>query len=105
MTVHEDNRRKLTSFPEAKILEIKEDCVVGGHYHKVKTEYFILSSGGAHLITNSFDEGHNTIFMQPGELITIPPFTEHTFHIKKGSVLIGLCSHEFDPTDDYKIQS
>lgn len=98
LTTNEDNRRKLTSFPEGKLLEIKEDCVVGRHYHKIKTEYFVLSKGSAKLQTTT-----ELVDVNIGELITIHPFTYHEFHIKKGSVLIGLCSHPFDPTDDYKI--
>lgn len=98
LTINEDERRKLTSFPEGKLLEIKEDCIVGKHYHKIKTEYFILSSGEAQLQFTT-----ELVDLTIGELIVIPPFTYHEFHIKKGSVLMGLCSHPFDHEDDYKI--
>lgn len=98
LIINEDDRRKLTAFPEGKMLEIKEDCVVGNHYHKIKTEYFILSSGEAQLQTTT-----ELVDLTIGELIVIPPFAYHEFHIKKGSVLIGLCSHPFNHEDDYKI--
>lgn len=101
LTINEDDRRKLTSFPEGKLLEIKEDCIVGGHYHKIKTEYFVLISGSARLIVNKDKQG--ILDLAVGELVLIPPLTYHEFHIKKGSVLIGLCSHPFDHEDDYKI--
>jgi len=96
--VHEDNRRKLTSFPEAKMLEIKEDCILGKHYHKVKTEKFILCQGNALLTVND----QNPIEMEIGKIYTISPGQIHTFKIKKGSILIGLNSKQFDSTDDYK---
>jgi len=97
MPINEDNRRKLIDFPEGKILEIKEDCVVGGHYHQIKTEYFILSKGSCLMILDNMK-----VPMRIGELYTVPPFTTHSFQIKKGSILIGLCSHPYDPNDEYK---
>src|SRR5688572_23611080 len=94
LTINEDSRRKLTSFPEGKMLEIKEDCVVGGHYHKIKTEWFVLSTGMARIVLNgtAYDMGI-------GELWQVPPDTQHEFHITAGSILIGLCSHPYDETD------
>lgn len=95
--IHEDNRRILEDWPEAKIITAKEDCTLGGHYHKIKTEKFILTSGHAVM------RYHAEVFeMKIGELYTVEPTRIHSFDIKKGSVLIGLCSHPFDPTDDYK---
>lgn len=98
LIINEDQRRKLTSFPEGKLLEIKEDCIVGGHYHKIKTEYFVLVEGYAKIKL-----GTVTKVMRKGKLIIVPPFTFHEFEIKEDSILMGLCTHEFDPHDDYKL--
>lgn len=98
--IHEDERRTLESFPEAKIIKVKQDCVIGHHYHKIKTEKFILAEGECHLYTHS---EHLHKQMKIGELIEIPPFMYHFFDIKKDSVLIGINSHPYDPTDDYKL--
>ena len=95
---HEDHRRRLHSFPEAKLLEIKEDCTIGNHYHKIKTEKFILCEGEAALIIK---DGETTP-MQIGKIYTVLPEQHHTFNIKAGSVLVGLNSMPFDPKDDYK---
>jgi D-lyxose ketol-isomerase len=95
---HEDDRRKLYSFPEAKLLEIKQDCTIGNHYHKIKTEKFILSEGQAQLEIK--DAGVTD--MQIGKVYTVLPEQHHSFHIKEGSVLIGLNSMPFDHTDDYR---
>ena len=95
---HEDDRRKLYSFPEAKLLEIKQDCTIGNHHHKIKTEKFILSEGQAQLEIK--DSG--TTDMQIGKVYTIAPEQHHSFHIKAGSVLVGLNSMPFDHTDDYR---
>lgn len=98
LIINEDPRRKLTAFPEGKMLEIKEDCIVGEHYHKEKTEYFVLCEGSAQIQFTT-----ELVDMPIGTLVVIPPFTYHEFHIKKGSILIGLCSHPYDPKDDYKL--
>ena len=94
----EDDRRVLHSFPEAKLLEIKKDCIVGRHSHKIKTELFVLCKGSAIL----YIQGKSATSMNIGEIYTVSPGEHHMFEIKAGSVLIGLNSMPFDPQDDYK---
>lgn len=101
---HEDQRRTLYSFAEAKVLEVKEDCVLGKHYHKLKTEIFILSKGECTVDYCSIENrGLESRKMLIGELHIIEPNTYHEFHIKAGSILIGLNSKPFDAADDYKL--
>jgi D-lyxose ketol-isomerase len=99
--IHEDNRRILEDWPEAKIITAKEDCTLGNHYHKIKTEKFILISGESLMIIHTL-YGNVKHKMKRGELYDMPPNTKHSFELKAGSVMIGLCSHAFDPTDDYR---
>ncbi len=95
---HEDNRRILESYPEAKIITAKQDCVLGNHYHKVKTEKFVVLSGYVVLtIGNKKSE-----IMETGKVYTVNPNEKHVFDMEQGSVMIGLCSHTFDYNDDYK---
>lgn len=102
MIVNEDNRRRLTAFQDGKLLEIKEDCIVGKHYHKIKTEYFVLCSGLAEI---KKIKDYQTTWKQIniGEIVIVEPFVYHEFYIKKGSILIGLCTHPYDPKDDYHL--
>jgi len=100
--IHEDERRTLEDWPEAKIITAKQDCVLGGHYHKLKTEKFILVEGES-IFTVHTQIGDVTKKMKKGVLYTVDPFTGHSFKLTKGSILIGICSHPFDSTDDYKI--
>jgi len=95
--IHVDDRRTLEDWPEAKIITANKDCVLGDHFHRIKTEKFILTSGEATMKVDL-----STIRMERGEVYTISPGQRHSFFVKKGSVLIGICSHKFDPTDDYK---
>lgn len=96
--IHEDERRILEDWPEAKTITVKENCTLGQHYHKIKTERFVLVGGEA-VIYIGREEPEDMII---GKLYTVFPGQAHTFHLQKGSVLIGLCSHIFDPTDDYR---
>ena len=98
---HEDNRRKLEDFPEGKLITAKEDCVVGNHFHKIKTEIFVLSSGEC-LMVKRINGKDIEVELTIGELVTCYPYEYHEFHLKKGSVLIGLCSHLYDPNDEIK---
>lgn len=98
MLSHEDERRKLFSYPEAKVLEVKKDCVLGSHYHKLKTELFILSKGSCKIM-----RGYITEKMELGKIYEVKPNEVHEFEIKEGSILIGLNSRPFDPSDDYKV--
>lgn len=95
--IHEDERRTLEDWPEAKIITAKKDCELGNHFHKIKTEKFILTKGTALL-----NLGGMLVEMQIGGMVTVNPGVIHSFRISEGSILIGLCSHIFDPSDDYK---
>lgn len=103
--IHEDERRILESFPEAKIIKVKQDCVIGEHYHKIKTEQFILCEGKCKLVVQNVGDikMKGSQSMRKGQLYIIQPNTYHEFHIEKDSVLIGINSHPYDPTDDYKL--
>lgn len=105
LIINEDPRRKLTAFPEGKLLEIKEDCIVGKHYHKIKTEWFVLVRGECrHIYWNI--GGVKVVFdssMFIGQIVIIQPMVYHEFYIKKGSILFGLCTHPYDPKDDYHL--
>jgi len=95
--IHEDERRRLEDWPEAKIITAKKDCILGNHYHKIKTEKFILITGKGVITVNGVADE-----MIKGNLYTIYPDQMHSFNLAEDSVLIGLCSHPFDPNDDYK---
>lgn len=95
--IHEDERRILEDWPEAKIITAKRNCLLGNHFHKVKVEMFVLTSGIGRIVRNGVSEK-----MVIGKLYKVTPGTLHSFYLSPGSVMVGLCSHVFDPTDDYK---
>jgi len=103
-TKHSDERRDLQSFPEAKVITLKKDATIGGHYHKLKDEHFILSEGAGYLRTGAGLEQWQEP-MQIGKIYTVKAGTPHWFDLTSGSVLVGLNSRPFDPSDDYRISS
>lgn len=99
--IHEDDRRILEDWPEAKFITAKQDCTVGNHYHKIKTEKFIVISGNVTMIISTVI-GDVEKKMKVGKMYVIDPGVKHSFRMVKDSVLLGVCSHPYDPTDDYR---
>jgi len=100
-TVHSDERRDLESFPDAKLIRAKKDTVVGQHFHKLKEEKFMLSEGSVEL---RLGQPAERIPMRIGQIYSVKPGLYHEFHMTKGSVMIGLNSRPYDPSDDYRLE-
>jgi GDPmannose 4,6-dehydratase len=99
-TTHEDDRRTLRSYPEGKVLRLKKDTVIGGHYHKHKDELFILSEGEGTIWLGDDAPAEMSI----GKLYEVRAGTPHWFQLKAGSVLVGLNSRLWDPADDHHVK-
>lgn len=99
-TTHEDDRRTLQSYPEAKVLRLKKDTQIGGHYHKHKDELFILSKGSGTIWLG--DEP--PVEMEIGPIYEVKAGTPHWFQLTAGSVLVGLNSRPWDPADDHHVK-
>ena len=97
---HEDERRKLISSPyrggEIKTIQAKKDCVLGNHYHKIKTEDFRLIHGVG---TITIEDITHPLIVGLHYIVDINQ--RHSFSLKKDAVLNCICSHPYDKTDDY----
>ena len=103
MFIHDDDRRTLIEWSGGKVskaLVAKDNCVVGDHYHRNKEERFLLLKGSAKVVVGN--AMNDTVFA-PFEF-TVPPDTYHKFNLSRGSILLGVCSEEFDPADEIKGQ-
>lgn len=104
MKVHEDDRRKLVDWSDGletatcKVITAKEDCVLGRHYHKLKTERFMLVAGEAEIEREGTREKHS---MALHYAYVVIPYEVHTFYLKKGAILIALIDKVYDHEDDY----
>lgn len=99
---HEDERRTLTSIPykkgEIKIIVAKQDCELGHHFHKIKTEEFRLIKGPGIITRDHFDD---KMLLYTDYIIE--PNIHHSFFLKKDSILFCICSHPYNQKDDYGI--
>jgi len=110
MNSHTDERRTLIEFGDngnwklCKVVEVKKDCILGKHYHKEKDESFMLVSGSGTIQVDSPNEivPHIREKMKLFKEYFVPANMIHEFSLTKNSILIGLCSKEFDPKDDYQ---
>lgn len=97
---HEDDRRLLISFPykegEYKLIKVKKDSTLGKHYHRIKTENFVLIAGAGAKTINGV-----TTPLELFQPFTVWPGDRHSFSLVKDSVLSCVCSHPYDPNDDY----
>jgi len=104
MMKHEDNRRILTewiaNFPitTVKILEVKEDCELGNHYHNIKQDFFYLLKGmGTYRIGDVYGE------ISEGQSLTALPKEAHTFYLTKGSILLEASTTPYNKNDEIQI--
>ena len=101
--IHEDNRRTLIDWSDrlpieaVKTVVANEDCELGNHYHKIKTERFMMIRG--EIICKI--EKDPPFKMQQFKAVKIKPGVTHTFKMKKGSILQCLTDKKYDPKDDY----
>ncbi len=101
MFIHEDDRRKLIEWDGgvvSKALIARRVCTVGDHYHRNKEERFLLLKGAATIIIG--DDFSEKVFA-PFEF-TVPVNTYHRFELRKGTILLCVCSGLFDPDDEIK---
>jgi len=101
---HEDNRRKLiewiSDFPIrcCKILIMKENGEVGGHYHNKKIDTFYLLKGGG-----TFEIGDTAGTLIEGGCYRATMGELHTFKLKAGSILLEASTTPFDKNDENKV--
>ena len=103
MKLNEDSRRLLIDWNDGmpietvKIVTAKETCVLGNHYHKEKTERFMLLAGQA---TYKLDDSRpeTMIINKP---VIIKPNVKHEFILTEGSLMICLVDRLYDAKDDY----
>ncbi len=101
MYKHEDERRCLIewatgSFKECKVAIMKEDGVLGDHWHANKDEVFMLLQGYGGILRR----GDMATKIEPHEVYEIPRGTYHAFYLTKGSVLLGAATELYDKSDE-----
>ena len=110
--VHEDNRRAIYEVNgsdfSVQYFKINSEPVLkglGNHYHRKKSEVFtILSGGGLVLLQDVNNDGQpvgevRVQELNPRDVVTIPSFVVHTFHLRPDSEMHCYSTKPFDPND------
>lgn len=102
---HEDDRRVLYdwaegSFKSAKAVIIKQESVIGDHYHNNKDEEFFLLQGKFKVlfVAGSLD----TVDQDAPCYVYVPRGAYHRFVLDPGSILLGTATEPFDKHDEHK---
>lgn len=82
----------------SKILSVKRDYQCSLHYHKLKDEMFLVTSGHIRL-----EKGDETIHMMPGSFVRIPPGITHRFRGIQDSEILEISTHHTE-ADSYRIE-
>lgn len=107
MKLSEDHRRLLIDWNDGidiktcKIVKAKDDCLLGDHYHKEKTERFMLLHGSAKYSLDGSDMQQ----MTPLKPLIVKPNVVHSFYLTQGSLLLCLVDRLYDESDDYKLEN
>lgn len=98
---HEDDRRSLVEWIAdypikcCKVLVMKQDGVVGAHYHKNKADTFYLLKGSGDFI---IDKVAGKI--EEGDCMRAEKGERHTFRLKAGSILLEASTTPYDKEDE-----
>lgn len=101
---HEDDRRILTEWISnsevrtCKILEVKQDSVLGNHYHNKKVDTFYLLKG-----YGTYKIGDEEGIMYEGKCLRAEIGQPHTFSLRAGSILLESASTPYDKEDEIQI--
>ena len=101
---HEDTRRRIEEYNgsdfSVQLFEIYTEIPLGNHYHKRKTETFIILVGGGRLLLQHMSGGVvEEKRLARGDVIRMSPLVAHTFFLTPGSQMVCYSSVPFDPND------
>lgn len=93
--VHEDNRRSLTEVysgeftaRQIKVLKIKEDSILGNHYHPYGQFFYMLTGEADYTFVNIETGENQNIKMVGGDFIRIEKNIAHKSVMKAGNVMV-----------------
>ncbi len=106
---HEDERRILTEyisgipFKRAKVIETKEKCVLGKHYHNLSDSvFYMLYGGGRYYLKPLNGDAIEDEFFE-GECLFVPKGVIHTFVLDAYSIMLETASEIYDKNDEIQV--
>ena len=103
---HEDDRRIIheINFADSAVQEftLKKEAILGNHYHKEKSETFVVTKGKGIVVLCPLDTDGNKIGeptqanIHENMVINIPKYMAHTFKLEEGTVMLCYSSAPYD---------
>ena len=94
---HEDERRALTAIfngdlgfdvKQIKYIKVKEDSLLGDHYHPYKEFFYVLQGHSEVTLLDIETKERKVYILKEGNRLIIPPRIAHKAFIKKGTIMI-----------------
>lgn len=103
--VRQDERGSLVQlatglWKQINVLFIKRDNTFGGHFHKEKTELFVVMKGEIQVQITKKKRGRVYHF-KAGDSFIIEPLDKHTILAVEDSQMVELITEEYDIGDTY----
>lgn len=93
--VHEDDRRSLTEVfngefvaKQLKILHVKNDSILGNHYHPYRQFFYMLKGGAEYAFVNIKNGERRDVKAVEGDLIFINKKIAHATKQKAGNITV-----------------
>ena len=104
--IRESERGRLTqiitrNFKQLNLLEIKKDCVFGGHYHKKKEESFYVIRGKVRVQISVGDKDKVYTF-NPADCFLVECWDKHTITALEDSIIVETLSEPYTEEDVYE---
>lgn len=99
---HEDDRRILAEYIQdiptrtSKAIFIKEDSILGNHYHNYKDDIFFLLKGSGTITLNEITKPFKS-----GDCMLVKAGTVHSLNLKKGSILLESSTLPYAKEDEH----
>ena len=92
---HEDERRSISAIfngdftaKQVKILHIKQDSILGNHYHNYRELFYVLSGESIYLLENIETKEREYVILSEGYRLIIQPNVAHRAEMTKGTVML-----------------
>ena len=95
--------RSANGFMEGRLLEIHQNCILGGGHVHGHSEVFMVIRGSAMftLYHEHLPDMQNSILLLPGHKLIIPAGVAHTAVGSEGSLIIAISERPYDGSPDH----
>lgn len=112
---HEDDRRSISAIfngdfiaRQVKVLRIKQQAVLGGHYHDYREMFYVLEGQAVYTLEDIAIKEQQTLTLRKGDRLIIQPCVAHRAEMGEGTVMLEATEEPYISADKndvrYEIQ-